>query len=191
MANITGKLDEVIAKVKDELGEFLSNQSVLISLRSSIRGIGASKPDVAAQLSAKNEALYAKQSTIEAKAMDWMSRMAELKAAIMSNPDIAGAMSTGTISPAMFTGGFWAQITSYTNAALPLISEGLAVSSQLVTQNGEVALLKQSVQQGVVLVPATKTVALNQGLIWAYGALGLGLAYLVATKKKRSQYGPR
>ena len=186
MANLTGKMDELQSKIKKELAIFLANQSTLLSLRPPLAALMSGQPGVYEQLKATYDTLYARQSSIESKAIDWMKRMAELKEAIMNNPNIAGALSTGTISPAMFSTEFWAQVTSFTNRALALVNEGLGLSSMLVTQNGDVALLKKSVEQRTVLVPTPQTAVINQGLLWAYGLLGLGFAYLVASGKKEA-----
>lgn len=184
MPNITGKLDELQAKVKTELAIFLANQGVLLSLRSGLQRLQEAKPTVWATLDATYNTLYNKQTMLEDRAMAWVGAINGVRADIMSNPDIAAALSSGTISPAMFTGDFWAKVTKYTNTALPLINEGLGLSSMLVGQNGDVALLKKSVDQGVILLPSQKTVLINSGLAWAYGALGIGLAYVIATRKK-------
>lgn len=186
MANVAGKIDEIQAKVKAELAAFMANQEIMLNLRGKLASIKSVKPEVYAQLKATYDKLYARQADTETKAIDWMKRIAELKTLITSNPDITDALS-GKISPAIFSGDFWSQITAYTNQALPLINEGLGLSSVLVTQNGDVALLKKSVEQGVVYVPTRQTAALNQGLIWAYGLIGLGLAYVVARGKRRSK----
>jgi hypothetical protein len=187
MANVTGRIDELQAKVKTELATFLANQGILLSLRDALDALKKTRPEVYARLKPSYDALYARQSTIEKRAMDWMSRIAELKTTILSNPDISGALSSGAISPAVFSADFWSKVTSYTNQALPLINEGLGLSSILVTQNGDVALLKKSVEQGVVLVPTGKTAIISQGLLWAYGLIGLGMAYLIATGKKKAR----
>jgi len=186
MANLTGKMDELQAKIKKELALFLANQSVLISLQNPLVALKKEQPGIYEQLQAMYDTLYARQSSIENKAMDWISRTADLKEAIMANPNIAGALSTGAISPAMFSKEFWVQVTDFTNRGLALVNEGLGLSSMLVTQNGDVALLKKSVEQRTVLVPTPKTMAINQGLLWAYGLLGLGFAYLVASGKRET-----
>ena len=184
--NITGKIDELQAKIKSELASFLNNQSILLDLRDGLASLQATQPEVFARLQGAYNNLYAKQAVLETRAIDWVKNIADLKTAILSNPDIANALSSGTLSPAVFSGQFWTKVTQYTNAAIPLINEGLTISSQLVTQNGDVTLLKRSIEQGVVLVPTTTTLGINQGLIWMYGLLGVGAAYLVATRKKRA-----
>lgn len=186
MANLTGKLDELQSKIKKELAIFLANQSVLLSLRNPLEALKSAQPAVYAQLKTTYGTLYSRQASIESKAIDWMKRIAELKDAILADPNIAGALSTGTISPAMFSKEFWVQVTDFTNRGLALVNEGLGLSSMLVTQNGDVALLKKSVEQRTVLVPTPKTMAVNQGLLWAYGLLGLGFAYLVASGKRET-----
>lgn len=186
MPNITAKLDELQARVKTEMALFLGNQGVLLSMRKSLSALKAAKPDVGERLQQTYDSLYSKQNALETKAIDWVKRIAELKTAIMSNPDIAAALTSGAASPAMFSARFWSEVTTLTNQSLPLINEGLAISSQLVTQNGDVALLKKSVEQGTVFIPTAKTMAVNQGLIWAYGLLGLGFAYLVASGKRKA-----
>lgn len=186
MTSITDQIDGLIAKVKQELGEFLQNQSVLMSMHKQIASLQSANPPVGNQLNDKYVSLSANQTTLEGQAMGWASRMSTLKEQILANPDIANALSSGTFSAAMFAPAFWAQVSQYTGLAIPLINEGLAISSKLVTQNGEVALLKQSVDRGIVLVPASSTALMNTGLIWAYGLLGLGAAYLVAKKKRKA-----
>ena len=184
MANVTGKLDELTARVKTELGIFMANQGVLLGLRDDLDSLKSSKPEVWAALDKTYNSLYSKQTALETRAMDWIKIIADLKTKITSNPDIAAAMSTGAISTAMFSTDFWRLVTSFTNSALPLINDGLVISTQLLIQNGDVALLKQSVEKGVVLSPTAKTIAITSGLAWAYGALGVGIAYLIATRKR-------
>jgi len=186
MAGITKQIDDLTAQVKSELGVFLGNQETLLRLRTELDTMKADKPDVWAKLDASYNTLYSKQAVIETRAMAWMGNISTLKTNIMANPDIAAALSSGTISAAMFSSTFWKQVSAYTNQALPLINEGLAVASQLVGQNGDVTLLKNSIEQKVVLSPTTKTVLINSGLAWAYGLLGIGLAYAVATRKKNT-----
>ena len=186
MPNITGKLDELQAKVKTELAIFLGNQGVLLSLRNGLSRLEEAKPSVWTTLNTTYNSLYNKQTDLEDRAIAWVGSINSLKGDILANPEIAAALSSGTISPSMFTGDFWTKVTKYTNAALPLINQGLALSSQMVGQNGDVALLKKSVDQGVVLLPSQKTVWMNSGLAWAYGALGIGFAYMVATRKKNA-----
>lgn len=184
MANVTGKIDELTAQVKTELGIFMANQGVLLGLCDSLDSLKTVKPDVWAALDKTYNSLYSKQTALETRAMDWIKDIADLKTKITSNPDIAAAMTTGAVSTAMFSSEFWKLVTSYTNSALPLINNGLVISTQLLTQNGDVALLKQSVEQGAVLSPSARTIAFTSGLAWAYGALGVGIAYLIATRKR-------
>lgn len=181
MANVTGKLDELYAKIKSELATFLNNQSILLAVRKKLPGLTA--PGAADTLTAQYDKLYAQQTRLEDRATDWMGKAADLKKSISSNPYYAQATS-GNIASALLNADFWTQVTRLTNAALPIINEGIGLSMQLVTQNGDVELLRQSVEGGVVMVPTAQTAFLNNGMLWIYGIAGLGLAWVLAQRKK-------
>jgi uncharacterized phage infection (PIP) family protein YhgE len=184
MAGVTAKMDEITAKVKSELGQFLNNQELLLDLRPKLDALKTSAPAVWPALSAEYDKLYSKQAALETTALDWVKNISDLKNSILANPDVAQALANGTPSAAMFSGAFWASAAKYTNTAIPLISQGLVISQNLVSQNGAVSLLQQAIERKTVLVPSAKTFWTSTALLWAYGALGVGAAYLLAKGKK-------
>lgn len=181
MSALTDQMDTLSTKIKAELGIFLQNDSTLAGMQSQIAAL--SDKNTASQLEAQRSALAAKQSSMESSATDWLKKIADLKDKITANPDIGTAIN-GNITAAIFSAGFWKDVGSYANEAIPLVNEGLKLSQDLVSQNGAVALLEKSVKAGAVLVPTTANKGLTTGLIWLYGALGVGLAYLLSQKKK-------
>ena len=179
MADIMTQLEQLEARVKRELGLFLANQSTLLALRDRVARLGN------ADLSAQYQRLYSAQKALEDQATSWGSRLADLKTSVMAQPDIQKALR-GNITTALFTGDFWSQVTAYGAAAIPLINEGLSLSARMVTQNGDVALLAKSVATGAPMLPTATTAATSTGLMWAYGTLGVALAYFLASGKKQA-----
>ena len=185
MATVISKIDELTATVKSELADFLANQKTLLGLRDGLSSMRETKPDVYNKLNDQFNSLYSKQQTLEQSAMDWVKKVTDLKSRMTDDPQIAAALSGQGLGADLFDGSFWQKVTALTNSSLPLINQGLLLSSQLVTQNGDVALLKQSVEAGAVLVPTNNTLWSGAAAGWIYGLAGIGIAYFLAKRKKR------
>jgi len=79
MANELTKIENLISKVKGEMGKFLLNQDKLINSLKILENYKNSKPDIYKELKLNYDFLYQKQKEIETKAMTWITSTTDYK----------------------------------------------------------------------------------------------------------------
>jgi len=177
------KLNTIEAKVKSELGQFLANQSDLLSMEKNLENIRKYK-----DYNLIKEKLYQlkeNQRKVESLVMSWLSKVAQYKDYILKNPTIKKYMEKGEIDTGIFSQSFWGSAKYIISQSIPLINEGIKLSGLMLRQNSEVQTLKKSFRSGKLLKPEPTFALFENSLIWLYGLLGIILAYNLNLKKRR------
>jgi hypothetical protein len=165
-------VDTLQAKIKEEMGDFMRNQQVLIDIGKKIKYI--KDPNLKTQLQYTYDKLSAIQKSLETEAMNWITQMSNLQKDIEFKQQETKQSTLAIIT---------SDISSYSQQLFNLTNQGLKLSGLLLNQNNEVRRLQESVEAQKIMLPKTPELLIKM----LYGVGGIIALYFIISLKKKSR----
>jgi len=163
-------VDTLQAKIKEEMGDFMRNQQILIDCGKKIKYI--KDPNLKNQLQSIYDKLSTTQKNLETEGMNWITQMSNLQKDIEFKQKETNQSTLAIIT---------SDITSYSQQLFNLTNQGLKLSGLLLNQNNEVKRLQESVEAQKIILPKTPELLIK--MLYGVGGI-LALYFIISLKKK-------